>query len=206
MFKKKKCKNCNKNIKDDYDFCPSCGYPIKDSLKEWGMLGKEDLEMENPLDELFTGISGKMINKMIGTALKVIEKEMQKEDVQQPHTNIRLSINGKEINLNNKAKKKENLKVEPHELSKSAVKKISTLPKEEPKTSIRRFSNKIVYEIKMPEVESMEDISIMPLENSIEVKALGKSRVYFKLIPVKLPITSYNLSDGKLTIEFDAEN
>jgi len=38
------------------------------------------------------------------------------------------------------------------------------LPRHEPATNIRRLSNKVVYEIEMPEIKSIEDISIIKLE------------------------------------------
>jgi len=62
-----------------------------------------------------------------------------------------------------------------------------------------------VYEIKMPGVKSPEDISIIQLENSIEIKALANKKVFYKIIPINLPIRNYNLSKGILTLELDSK-
>ena len=91
-------------------------------------------------------------------------------------------------------------------MSNKNLKRISTLPKEEPSTKIRRLANKVIYEINLPEVKSINDVSILRLENSIEIKALAKNKAYFKSIPINLPIINYILSEGKLVLEFEIKN
>jgi HSP20 family molecular chaperone IbpA len=83
---------------------------------------------------------------------------------------------------------------------------LAGLERKEPKTNIRRLSNRVVYELEMPGVESLEDISIIKLENSIEIKAISKNKAYVKVIPINLPITNYNLSEGKLILELGIKN
>ncbi len=75
------------------------------------------------------------------------------------------------------------------------------LPKKQPETNVRRFSNKVVYEIDIPGVESIKDVSISQMENSIEIKAISKKNAYEKIIPIGLPISKYGLSKGKLVLE-----
>ena len=70
------------------------------------------------------------------------------------------------------------------------------LPKKQPETNVRRFSNKVVYEIDIPGVESIKDVSISQLENSIEIKAVAKKNAYEKIIPIGLPISKYDFSKG----------
>lgn len=53
----------------------------------------------------------------------------------------------------------------------------------------------------MPEVKSFKDILINKLENSIEIKAIGKTKAYFKIIPINIPIISQRLFQGKLILE-----
>ena len=79
------------------------------------------------------------------------------------------------------------------------------LPRENPKTSIRRFSNKIVYEIDVPGVKSIEDVSIAKLENSIEVKAVSKKKAYSKIIPINLPIINCQVENSILFLEFGVQ-
>ncbi len=217
MLRKKECKKCGKKVSGKDQFCSNCGFKLnsnaKEDSQEWGMLGQEDdyVREMNPFENLLGNINSKVVGKMIGTAIKMIEKEIQKEVNEQkkmPQAKIRLSINGKEIELNEDSRKSEKgscLEI-PHNLSEEGIKKISKLPKEEPLTNIRRLSNKVIYEIKMPQVKSFEDISIIPLENSIEVKGVGKNKAYSKLIPLNLPIVGCNLSKGKLILELEDKN
>lgn len=129
----------------------------------------------------------------------------------QTRTNVRLMINGREIPINNieseqiieKPARKKIEKIPSANFSKDKLKKLSSLPKQEPTTNIRRLSNKVIYEMDMPKVDSIEDISIINLENNIEIKALAEDRVFFKIIP-RLPITNYGLEKGKLILELNA--
>jgi len=89
-------------------------------------------------------------------------------------------------------------------ISEEKARKLAKLPKEEALAKVRRLSNKVVYELDLPEVKSLEDITINQLENSIEIKAFAKDKVFHKIIPISLPITNYNLSKGKLVLELDA--
>ncbi len=228
MFKKKSCRKCGEKTSDKHKFCSNCGHSMSNNSNDddWGLLGKDDTSQnaEDLFSMPFGGISGKMINKMFGSVMNMLEKEMTKEFSKtnsQPSrkipqgTNVRLMINGQEINLNNienpeiKAKKQKTPKklkeVPSTHFSQEDLKKFSNLPKQEPTTNIRRLSNKVVYEINMPEVKSIKDVSIMRLENSIEIKAVGKKKAYFKLIPISLPITDYNVSKGKLILELEAK-
>jgi len=203
MFGKKLCKNCEKKIDKNYDFCPYCGK----SLEDWGMLGKNDsLENEPSFNSILRGINGGMLGKMLNSAMKMLEKEMQKEMQRtKPKTNVQLFINGKKINLNDNQIKEKRKQEIPPSFSKEKLKKISSLPKKEPKTNIRRFSDKVVYEIDMPGVKSIKDISIIKLENSIEIKALAKNKYYSKLIPINLPIINYEFAKGKLILGLEGK-
>ena len=78
---------------------------------------------------------------------------------------------------------------------------MAELPKKEPKTILKRLGDKIIYEIEMPEVKSLNDVLINYLENSIEIKAIGESAIYSKIIPINMPITNQELSEGKLILE-----
>lgn len=207
MFKKEYCKNCREKVSSKYKFCPSCGKEIEGYNEEdWGMLGREDLmEEEDFMRPFFTGFSGKMFNSLLGNAFKMLEKEMKSIE-KSPRSNFRLMINGKEVKLGQleqkKSLKKEAVKKIPkREFGKEQLKKILELPKKEPKTSLKRLGDKIIYEIEMPEVKSLDDILINNLENSIEIKAIGKSLIYSKTIPINLPITNQELSQGKLILE-----
>jgi HSP20 family molecular chaperone IbpA len=230
MFKKKTCNKCGKKIVDKYEFCPYCGNSFRgDSGEEdWGMLGKDDLlpsssEIKFPLG---LNLIFNSLMKNLHTQFSKLDKEMKKE---QKNTNggkiniprksgisISISTSGSKppaIKINSfgddqklKQIKKKVKEMPLNTLSKETLKKISTLPKQEPLTNIRRFSEKVVYEIDMPGVKSLKDVSIIKLENSIEIKALAKEKVYFKLISINLPIINYDFSKEKLILELGVKN
>ena len=218
MFNKKNCKRCGKKINKKYSFCPTCGTPLnkKQNNEEWGMLGENDYieNFDGFSNSLFGKISGGMLNKMITSTMKMLEKEMQEERKNKnlnnnvPRTKFRLMINGKEINLDNagivqnpKEKKLPEEKIKFSEFTEEQIKKFSKLKKTEPKTHLKRIDDKIIYEIEIPEVKSLKDISIVKLENSIEIKAIADKKAYLKRIPLNLPITNYNLSENTLVLE-----
>lgn len=218
MFKKNECKKCRKKINDRYEFCPYCGSSLNENFKkeDWGMLGKNDFieEQKQSVDSFF---GGGVLGKMLGSAMKMLEKELQKEMQAsnfQPRTNFELIINGKKVDPKNirvsrqimKKPIRKQLTKPLQNLSQEQLKRISKLPKKEPSTDIRRFSDKVIYEIDVPGVKEIKDISIIKLENSIEIKAIAKDKYYFKSIPINLPIINYNLSDGKLVLELGLKN
>jgi HSP20 family molecular chaperone IbpA len=228
MFGKRVCGNCKEKVSDRYSYCPYCGYMFGKKKGDYGMLGASDEASEmNEVDSMFGGLGGNMLNRMFSNAMKMLEKEFEREFRGQnlqgvPKTNFEIIINGKRIDPNQiKFAQKilpgpdamnsrseagpKTVKKKTPEMSVSSLKKMSKLPKKEPATSIRRLSNKVIYEIEIPGVNSIEDLSITKLENSIEIKALAKDRAYSKRIPLNLPILNYELSDGKLILELDAK-
>ncbi len=122
-----------------------------------------------------------------------------------PKTNMQLFINGKKIDLGNYSNPQDAERMEDdvslEKLPNSELKGFSELTKKEPHTNIRRLSNKVVYEVEIPGMDSEKDLSIVKLENSIEIKAISKNKAYKKIIPIALPIKNYNVSKGKLTLE-----
>lgn len=225
MFKKKTCKNCKEKVSERFDFCPHCGAKTSDS-KDYGMLGKNDSRNErdefNDLTKnMFGGFNGKIINKMLGGAMKMLENEMKKslnEDMKGNNigkTNFELFINGKRINPDKiKVVRKPNSSKQKAPSQKKTIlptfdeeltKKFVSLNKKEPKTNIRRLSDKVIYELEIPEIKSIKDISIMILENSIEVKAVSEKTAYRKNISIDLPLKKYKLEKGKLILEMSSE-
>ena len=226
MFGKKRCRNCGEKIEGSYNYCPYCQAPLKDMFEEedWGLLGRNDFlgptegEIKLPmgLNALFNSLI-KNLNKQ----MKDIDQEKgnkskeQKVSKKSGGISISISTSGGRLpqikvrsfgNVPEFKRRENQIKDETKtiKLPNPDSKKFSGFPKTEPKTDIRRFSNRVVYEIKMPGVKSPEDISIIQLENSIEIKALAGKKVFYKIIPINLPISNYNLSNGTLTLELDS--
>lgn len=225
MFKKKTCKNCGEKINEKYNFCPYCRVPLNEG-EDWGMLGKNDFvapmeEMRLPmgLNTIFNSLMNNLNKQFNELGRDMKEEKKSKTSARRGGISISISTSGNlspEIRVKSfgdipefkeggrKIKKKvKGLKMDNLE---NKSKKFAGLPKEEPATDIRRFSNRVIYEIKIPGVKSMKDISIIQLENSIEIKALAKDKVYSKLIPINLPIRGYNLEKGKLVLELEAKD
>lgn len=212
MFNRIKCSACNNKIKKNFNYCPNCGRRNQ-TIQQLGLLGKEDsLNSHQPIKiPQKQGMIDSIISKVMSSAIQAIEKEVQKDLAEinnSPKQNFQLVVNGKSIDpatLGIVPPQKEKITQEPKKvsviLSDEKRKKIQEMKKSEPKTSVRRFSDKIVYEMNMPGVKSLQDVSINQLNNSIEIKAIGNKKAYEKIISISLPIRQYSLAKGKLTLE-----
>lgn len=215
MFKKKKCGKCRKNINDSYDFCPYCGNSLNENFKQdWGMLGKTDSsEKINSFADPFGNMNAGIMGKMINNAMKMLEKEMRRTTNAQnntPRTKFKLMINGKEVPLNSSNKTISSKKVKKvlskklPMFSESKRKEFQKLKREEPKSNLKRFSDKVVYEIEIPGLKDVGNLSILKLENSVEIKAIGNKKAYEKIFSINSSIIDYSILKGLLVLEFEA--
>ena len=223
MFNKKECNKCRRKIEEKYSFCPYCGNRFdsnKENGEDWGMLGKNDFMPSMNEIKLPMGLNA-LFNSIMKNLTKEFDEQLNKNYFQgeskQPKNvkrdGISISIStfgngppkikvtqmGEKPKLQVQEEIKEKIKQDT--FTKEKIKKFASMKKEEPKTDVRRFSNKMIYEIEMPGVKSLDDISIIKLESSIEIKAVAKGKSYLKNIPINLPIINYNLSEGKLILE-----
>jgi len=218
MFKRNKCSKCKKSISKKFEYCPYCGSHVDDN-EDYGMLGKNDSnEIEQFSKGLFGGIGGKMMNRMLGSAMKMLEKELQKEmkDMKKqpmPKSNFQFFINGKKVNIDDMDMPTMNQKIPtrkkqkiilPHP-SEDTISSSKDLPRKEASSKLKRIHNKVVYEIDLPGVNSIDNVLINKLEGSTEVKAFAKNKVLFKNLPVTLPLIAYHLKDRKLFLEFQGK-
>ena len=214
MFNNKNCYSCGKKIKASFNFCPHCGKI--NTREDLGILGEEDnLNNHQPLTEnkqegLLENIMGRLVQGAFGAFEKEMQKEMQKDLnslMKNPKQKFKLVINGKQINPEELGLVQQQ-KIAPTKVQKILTeekrKQINALPKKEPKTHIRRLADRVICEMDMPEVKSIDDVSIHQLENSIEIKAIADKSAYEKIIQVGLPIKRYFLTKGKLTLEMDS--
>jgi len=202
--------------------------------KDFGLLGREDnlsnIAMPNMNVNLPFGF-----NSLFNSLLKEVDKQFRELDKditrdrqdsldfkklsKKPNASgISISIstaNGKqpEIKVNRFGSEFKNI---PNQLGSKEIKiknqvttdqakKLAKLPRKEAEASVRRMSNKIVYEVELPGVKNLKDVIISKLENSTEIKAFSDKTVYVKLLPVKMPIVGYKLEQEKLIIEFRAQ-
>jgi len=236
MFGKKKCSRCEKKVNKKFEFCPYCGNPLDNRREEYGLLGKTD--DVNELDSIFnygfsSNFGNAFFNKIFGSAMKMLEKEIQKiekEDFttklpKEPKvkTNFELFINGKRVPLpenlagiqieripaykQTSPKKPIQKKTKLPKISEEILQKSAKLPRKEAKAHLTRTADKVIYELETPGLNKLENIIINKLENSIEIKAFTDKAVFSKTLPIKLPLMQYSInpSEGKLILEFKAQ-
>ena len=195
----KRCPRCKNEIKVSFNYCPICNKNLKSEYDEddYGFLGKNDFlgEEGNFADDF--------IEKMFSSAMKLLEKQMKnfndRGNRYNPGLNVQFFVNGERI-LPEKSASMSQIKIE-NNFTKEKLKKLLELPRKEPLSRVRRISGKVIYELSVPGVKTIDDILINQLENSIEIKALSDSVVYLKNLKVKLPILRYQLVDNSLIIE-----
>lgn len=201
----KRCSKCDSKVKDGYSFCPSCGDNLRGKYEQedYGLLGKDDSTFEEKMS-----FSDSFMEKMFNSALKVLEKQMKnlnneinnpKNRKHNPGLNVQFFVNGERVFSDNE--KREEPIVIKNNFSKDKLKLLSSLPRKEPESNIKRLADKVIYELKVPGVNSVEDVFINQLENSLEIKALSKDTVYSKNLKVNLPILRYQLNNDNLLIE-----
>jgi len=207
----KKCLRCEANLRKRFDFCPTCGLKLKESGKNYGMLGKSDIMEEFPAEELFPGLNSPVLNKMLKGAMKMLEKELGNiAETQDPNNNFNLYINGKKVDgtpsvKENEIELRESAQIQLPEPSENIIQASKKLPREEAKYTLKRLGNKIVYEINLPGVTSLKDVLINKLEDSIEIRAFTKKKVLQANLQINLPLLDYQVQKQKLILEFQGK-
>lgn len=212
MFGRKVCPNCNKKIKEDWEFCPHCGEkiePEKESAVPFGSIF-EDIEKEfERIDKIFGFDSFKLPTFKMKPGIRggSVSITVQSGTGMEPKVEIKTS--GEYKKLEPELKRKFGIKpaIEEVEEEEKEVKRRKVKPPkvtEEPETEIQTAGNKQIISIKLPDIKSEDDIEVKKLEQSIEVKAFSDDKTYFKLIPIPKDVTvSKKFKDGVLKIEIE---
>ncbi len=215
MFSNKKCLRCEGKMKDSFSFCPFCGLDLRNpeaDIKEFGMLGKNDSVFGAPiLGGGAMGMPGEFgalfsqVMKMMEHQLKHLDNE--KLDFGDSKPEVRRLPNGFQIRIgpNMQQPKKKEEEIKPRTVSDEQKLKMTKLPRGEARTSVRRLSDKVVYELNMPGVNNINDIFVSKLESGYEVKALGEKKIYRNSLQVDLPLKKYFVKDNTVTLEFGLE-
>ena len=217
MFNKK-CSKCKNKVKDNYDFCPFCANNLKtqNDKEDYGLIGKNDI-----LDESMFMQKNSVMDKIFSDAFKMAEKILEKQMKNVPESSlnnpriqdnipgnvdIQFFVNGNRVFPGQGANApKAVVKAKPvqfeNKISEEKMKEVSKFPRKEAVSKVRRFGGRVIYELEVPGVDNIENILINQLENSIEIKALGKNKVYHKTLNINLPILKYGLNSGNLVLE-----
>lgn len=207
-----KCQSCNSKVDDRFSFCPHCSLPLnpQKEAQDYGLLGKNDSpqmpQIPQKIDKNLT-LTDKIFEQVMNSAVKMLANELN--NINAPKTEIRSLPNGIKIRIgampNNQIiqeKKQKRQSIFEKSITAKQLEKMSNLPRAEAKTKIRRLSDKIVYELSAPGVESVEDVFFTKIESGYEIKAIGKNNVYVNSLPLSLPLKSYSIDENKVMIEF----
>lgn len=218
FFRKKnketKCNNCNSSLNDKFNFCPYCGDSLRDEKKEnreLGLLGRDDFPRARELQARTQnfGITDKLISSLMNSMMKSLDKEFKNtRHIPQENTKVESLQNGIKISVGLPQRprpKKEKSQTTKKEITGKQMEKLSSLPRATAKTKIKRLSDKVIYEISAPGIESPNDVLISKLENGYEIKAIGKKKVYTNSIPIDLPLRGFSLLDKRILFEFKTE-
>lgn len=199
------CPNCRSAINEKFSYCPHCGQQIVDSereMKEFGMLGRSDIADQDLIRQAFAAQMG-MADRLLGSLMKTLMRNLNAQ-VSIETTEVRSTPNGMRIRTTtpHTQQKRREARVINRPLSEEQLARISSLPRAEAKTNVRRFSDKVVYEVAAPGVQSTDDVFFSKTESGYELKALAKNKLYTSNLPLNLPLRGFALSDKGLIVEF----
>jgi hypothetical protein len=212
FFKKKKgvsCPNCESKVDKKYSFCPYCGTSMltqESEMRNYGLLGKND--SVDKMEQKFTptnSILDKVFETAMSSLMKTMEKEMKRSMTQMDNAEITPMPNGIKIRIG-PAQPQKKTAAKPKQIKNNItteqMKRLNSLPKIPAKTNIRRLSDKVLYELATPGLDSAEDVIVSKLEQGYEIKAIGKNKVYVNSIPLELPLKGFFIDSDRLTVEF----
>ncbi|MDO8508720.1 MAG: hypothetical protein Q7S27_03480 [Nanoarchaeota archaeon] len=209
FFKKKnpRCDNCNSKVNQKFSFCPYCGISMLDEekyMKDYGFLGKgEEMEESMIPPQLGMGITDKLIGSLMNNLMKSLDKQFKQMNKGYNGEEIKSFPNGIRIQIgSSQNSKKPNKSIFEKAVSEKQLEKMNSLPREKAETKIKRLSDKIVYELSTPGIESPQDVFVSRLESGYEIKAIGDKKIYVNSLPINLPLKSLSLDNNKLLIEF----
>jgi len=194
----KTCSNCAKKIEKDFNFCPYCAFPIKKQQEkdDFGMLGKDDSlkDMQNPL-----ALNG--MSNIINTLMGQLGKELT-GGAMPGNFKIQISTNPMgNPSLIRKQPKRRIEKINEIKVDDQESERRKNLPRKEAESNVRRLSDSIIYEVKVPGVYKKDQIVITRLDNCFEIKAFSDNVCYIKTIPLNADLIKSYLKDENLVLE-----
>lgn len=174
-----KCRACNRELADEWSFCPYCGVGKSLRLKgESWPRGFEDIF--RALEKGFTNFfdAEAIMNLPFGRGFMV--------ELSQDEGEPKVSI-------------KELGERQPETKAERQIPKGTEVV--EPKISVKDGGR--LVEMLLPGVTSEESISVRQLENSVEVRAFTDRKIYFTIIPFRFKrIEEQSFENGLLTLRF----
>lgn len=208
----KKCENCGKNTIESSNFCPNCGSSFTNAKKEmndFGLLGKNDFTDQPNFLPQNLGVTDKLFNSIFNSLMKNLDKQFQSQfkDLEKNLENAEIKTfpNGIRIKISSpQMQKQKEKRVVSKSPSEETMRKMSSLPREQAKSNMKRIGDKIIYEFTTPGITSPEDVFVSKLESGYEIKVVGNKKVYINNVPLNLPLKRYTIQKNKLSVEFNA--
>lgn len=224
MFKAH-CSRCNNKVGKKFDFCPYCGNSMKSREEDSGFFGKNDIQDFDMKLPFGFNMVLKPLMKELNKQMTELDKEVKKDQIKtntksftsfmiridapgQKPIRINKVINGanglSQIKSFDDRKVINEKRISLPNIAKNILEKSKNLPRKEPEISVRRLSDKIIYELNLPGVNDLRKVNMMNLGNSLEVKAVSDKEVFIKNINISSPLTNYYLDEDILILEFAA--
>jgi len=180
----RKCTYCRSKMKDKWNYCPTCGTQVNKQVSMFGLLKKQMDIMRN----------------LVG---RTDEYEPR---IQEPRNAITIQINSSGMR---EPRVQVFLKPIPsregqHYVDKKSVQRKMPGIVVEPEIKVKRLAREMLFTIPLPNIKSGEDVELKILPDSVEVKAFGKKKGYFKIlnIPKNYKLVEKSLNDGNLNLKF----
>ena len=171
------CNNCEQTIETRWSYCPSCGTKTKPKIVE-GMT----------LEDVFLNITNDLKTIFLNT------KSLEQKNKQ------RITKNTNNNNQTLKIAKTRNIKNTQRKITKKIPKTIL-----EPKTTIlEKRAGKFKVKLHLPTIISLKTIELESFEESCEIRAHAKNKMYFTIIkiPTNLQLKTKTLKQENLTLTF----
>ncbi len=185
------CETCGAEAERGWKFCPKCGTELRrKSFLEYGMA------------DVFAGLAANIAKKLLFDMHLPSEKSEGAFAVRV----MQWPVHGFSFPNMRFSGEPGHAKKRIAELGAPA--KARPVPKEtiEPKAEFNKMPGKLVVEVDAPGVESIEDVDVLEMGTSVEVRAYSGETLYFKIIsvPKKSSVMSKKVEGGKVVLEMSA--
>jgi HSP20 family molecular chaperone IbpA len=197
-------------VESGWEYCPKCGSRLERGLSDiFSRVEKEAEEMSKAFEKNFevfnlpSGPRQKPVSR--GFSIKIVQGSGQK-----PKVSVNTFGDVDRKGLENEIRKLGVIKApladarisKPLHQEAAGLSRPTPSSTEEPKTSIRCVGNRVIVEMRLPGV-APDDIEVVSLQSSIEVKAVAGDKAYFKILtrPERSHILKKEFSGGILRLE-----
>lgn len=209
-FYSMRCPSCGKEMEEGWRYCPRCGYRKREGFfdsvfsrfrREMQEMDKMPKMMEKEFESFDVsdmlrrpGGRGFTIKITSGTGMEPKVEVRTTGDVNKKELEKQLEGMGVPVQHIQRQK--------PEQIRKQEKPMMMPEKTEEPETRVRRVDGRVLVEMLLPGVEE-RDIRIEEFENSIEVRAVGRGRAFFKIVtkPGNSSVLKREFKGGTLTLE-----